>query len=119
MYISHYFSAVARIGFESVNYETTEGETVDLVVQRLGAIDSPVEFTVSMTILGGILIFSESGTFNASSEEEEKIKIPYFVIDDEMAQRDHENTFNLEVSHSQVELFNPNTTVLVRDNDGK
>ena len=109
---------VVTVGFIHDGYTISEGETVNLVVQKVGVFETDIEFEItSGEMFIGDGVFSAGGTENITN-----ILIPLTAPDNDIALEDDIMLLiklNLLTSSSLITEFNSVINVVITDNDGE
>ena len=110
--------SVVTLKFSSASYQFIEGETLNLVVQKSGTLDSAITFNV----FSDGLVINETRTFEAGVDTSAAITISIITLNDLIAlEPDKVNTVTLTLvtPNPQIELGISQATVTEIDDDGK
>ena len=107
------------VSFRDAGYTVSEGDSVELVVQKDGLFDSDIDFEI--TTSDGM--FVGGGTFDAGETERVTTVSVFFTpLDDEIALQDDftvSMTLSLLTISPQIVLENDVIPVVVQDDEGK
>ena len=110
--------SVVTLEFSSASYQFIEGETLNLVVQKSGPLDSAITFNV----LSDGLSIDETRTFEAGVNAPAAITISIITLNDVIAlEPDKVNTVTLTLvtPNPQIELSISQATVTEIDDDSE
>ena len=110
--------SVVTLEFRSASYQFVEGETLNLVVQKSGPLDSAITFNV----LSGGLSIDETRTFEAGVNAPAAITISIITLNDVIVlEPDKVNTVTLTLvtPNPQIELGISQATVTEIDDDSE